>query len=198
MGKFSFELTDANRRIPFIVCGDGLILDYLCMIANAIFTRLLPHSAKRGGLLARRTFAALLLTTLFLGLTPTFADEVDDVERAVLKLTDASQKEGYDFRADIWQRELTPAVGKAVRVQFFKGNDYRVCVAVAPKSKVQVAAHVLDAQGKPMESKVEITEDAWGIILHVKPKNTGVYMVVIRHAGGSEQSTLCAMITGYK
>ena len=126
------------------------------------------------------------------------ADELEDVETAIVKMAGKHEKEGFDFRADIWERELTPELGKAVRVQFFKGNDCRVCVAVSPKSGVQIAAHVLDGEGKVVESKIEAEEGAWGATLHVKPKRTGVYVVVVRHAGGKDKPAICAMITGYK
>jgi hypothetical protein len=125
-------------------------------------------------------------------------DEVDEVEAAVVKLATKQEKEGFDFRADIWERPLPPNLGKAVRVQFFKGNEYRVCVAVPPQSGVQIAAHVLDMEGKPVESKVETEEGGWGATLFVKPERTGVYVVVVRRSGGKEKTTVCAMINGYK
>jgi hypothetical protein len=129
---------------------------------------------------------------------PALADEVDDVETALVKLATKQEKEGFDFRADIWERQLTPDLGKAVRVQFFKGNDYRVCVAVPPRSGVQIAAHVLDMEGHAVESKAEAAEGGWGITLSVKPTRTAVYVVVVRHAGGAEKVVPCAMISGYK
>lgn len=145
-----------------------------------------------------RLFALLAFAAGLVPTVPMHADEVSQVEDAVVGLAKQQEKKGFDFRADIWERELTPDLGKAVRVQFFKGNEYRVCVAVSPKSGVKIAAHVLDVEGRPAESKVEPAEGGWGATLHVKPKRTGVYMVVIRHAGGAAKATLCAMITGYK
>lgn len=150
---------------------------------------------------SRRAMFILSFCLLAAAVTPwasVSADEVEDVETAIVNLAGKYEKDGFDFRADIWERELTPELGKAVRVQFFKGNDYRVCVAVSPKSGVQIAAHVLDAEGKPVESKIETEEGSWGATLHVKPKRTGVFVVVVRHAGGKEKPAICAMITGYK
>jgi len=126
------------------------------------------------------------------------ADEVEEVERAVVKLAEKPEKDGFDFRADIWARDLKPDVGKAVRVQFFKGNEYRVCVAVPPTSGATVVAHVLDAEGKPMESKTETADGGWGVVLSVKPKSTGVYAVVMRQGERKGKVVPCAMITGYK
>lgn len=146
-----------------------------------------------------RLLQSVVILALASGLLPAVrADEVGQVEAAVVSLAEQQEKEGFDFRADIWERELTPELGKAVRIQFFKGNEYRVCVAVSPKSGVQIAAHVLDMEGRPVESKVESSDGGWGLTLHARPKRTGVYVVVIRHAGGKDKPALCAMITGYK
>jgi hypothetical protein len=139
--------------------------------------------------------AALLLVALP---APAGADDLDDVEKAVIKLAEPQEKAGFDFRADIWSRELKPDLGKAVRSQLFKGNEYRVCVAVPQRSGVEIAAHVLDAQGKPVESAVETVKGGWGVTLHVLPQKTGVYMVVIRRSGGKEKAALVGMISGYK
>jgi hypothetical protein len=141
---------------------------------------------------------AMLLWMGFITPPTAVADEVDDVEAAVVKLATKQEKEGFDFRADIWERQLTPDLGKAVRVQFFKGNEYRVCVAVPPQSGVQIAAHVLDMEGRPVESKAESADGGWGVTLSVKPDRTGVYVVVVRRSGGKEKATICAMINGYK
>lgn len=134
---------------------------------------------------------------LFTGAPSVRADETEQVEAALVGLAKTQEALGFDFRADIWERELAPDMGKAVRMQFFKGNDYRVCVAVSPKSGVKIEAHILDGEGKPIETKSEATEGGWGVTLHVKPNRTGVYMVTIRNAGGQKKA-LCAMISGYK
>ncbi|HSI61526.1 MAG TPA: hypothetical protein VLE43_00370 [Candidatus Saccharimonadia bacterium] len=145
-----------------------------------------------------RLLLAMLLVCVLMPATPARADEAAQVEEALVELAKAQEAQGFDFRADIWERELSPEMGKAVRVQFFKGNEYRVCLAVSPKSGVQIVSAVLDSEGKPIESKVEKTAGGWGMTLHVTPKRTGVYMVTVRHAGGTQKKALCAMISGYK
>lgn len=165
------------------------------MRAIAIFTSL--HSPGHRKIL--HLLRTCVLGILCLGsLSPALGDEEKQATDAVLSLTTKHEKDGFDFRADIWVRELKPELGKAVRVQFFKGNDYRVCVAVPKNSGVLIAAHVLDGEGKPIEGKVETTEDGWGLVLHARPKHTGLYVVAIRQSGGKPKVTSCAMITGYK
>jgi len=119
-------------------------------------------------------------------------------EHAVLYLATQYEKEGYDFRSDIWQRELKPEIGKAVRIQLFKGNEYRICLSVPPQSGVQIEAHLLDGNGKKIEKMIQTTEGSWGAVLHVTPPGTGIYMLTVRRSGGTETATICSMISGYK
>jgi hypothetical protein len=123
-------------------------------------------------------------------------EEEEAAETAVLSLTKPLEKEGFDFRADIWERPLAADIGKAVRVQLFKGNDYRVCVAVSRRVGVNIEAHVVDINGQSVEEKSDAR--GWGTVLTVKPKHTGVHVVTIRESGGKPKTVVCTMIMGYK
>lgn len=139
--------------------------------------------------------AIFLLCADLGGLKGSPSDE-EAAEKAVASLLVLQEKLGFDFRADVWERELKPDVGKAVRLQMFKGNDYRICIAVPAQSGVQIEAHVLDDSGKQVEDKIEGKGHA--LILQVKPKRTGVYIVTISQSGGKKIPVTCAMIMGYK
>ncbi len=115
---------------------------------------------------------------------------------AVAKLVHPLEKAGYDFRADVWERELKPDLGKAVRLQLFKGNEYKVCIAVSERAGVQIEGHVLDVDGEKVEAAAD--KLGWGVVLTVKPKHTGVYIVTIRQEGGKPKPVTCTMIMGYK
>jgi len=123
-------------------------------------------------------------------------NEEEEAESAVLTLSKPLEKMGFNFRADIWERPLAPELGKAVRLQLFKGNDYRICVAVPQHAGVNIEAHVVDATGQPVEEKTD--SKGWGTVLTVKPKHTGVHVVTIREAGGKTKTVTCTMIMGYK
>ena len=158
------------------------------MSANAIFA---PASAPRA------CFSAFILAaSLLLLATGARGDDTEEAEMAVARLVHPLEKAGFDFRSDVWERELKPDVGKAVRVQLFKGNEYRVCIAVAEHAGVQIEAHVLDVNGQNVESDVD--KRGWGAVLTVKPKHTGVYVVTIRQSGGTPRPLPCVMIMGYK
>jgi hypothetical protein len=146
---------------------------------------------------SRVFFSALLLAaSLLLPAASAWGDDVEEAEMAVAKLVHPLEKAGYDFRADVWERELKPDLGKAVRLQLFKGNEYKVCIAISERSGVQLEAHVMDVDG----DKVETATDSrgWGVVLTVKPKHTGVYIVTIRQAGGKPKPVTCTLIMGYK
>ena len=139
----------------------------------------------------------LLLPLLLLpGRAP--ADETQDAETAAQSMVRPLERDGFVFRAEAWVKELRPEMGKAIKVQLFKGNDYRFCVAVPPKSGVKITAAVLDFEGKP-GGQLRVVEQGWGLVLEYQPKKTGVHVVAIRQlAEGRAKPTICAMVTGYK
>jgi hypothetical protein len=139
-----------------------------------------------------------MLACCLLAVQPTRADDRAAAEAAAQALVRPLEKEGFVFRSEGWLRELTPDMGKAVRVQLFKGNDYRFCVAVPPESGVQITATVLGFDGKPGGTLRQL-EDGWGLVLEFQPPKTGVYAVAIRQTtGGKSAPVTCAMFTGYQ
>ncbi len=150
--------------------------------------------------MSRRFFLLLGTAALPLLLLPGHApaDETQDAEGAAQSMVRPLEKEGYVFRAEAWVKELRPEMGKAIKVQLFKGNDYRFCVAVPPKSGIKITAAVLDFEGKP-GGQLRVVEQGWGLVLEYQPKKTGVHVVAIRQLEeGRRKPTICAMVTGYK
>lgn len=141
--------------------------------------------------------SAFLALSLLLGLAlPVCARDKDDAQAAAKALTVPLEKEGYEFRAEYWNGELKPQMGRAVRVQLFKGNDYRFCVGIPVGSKGKVNAVLLDFEGKVI-SKTQVHPDGWGAVVSAKPKKTGLYALAIQLAEGT-RDTACAMTTGWK
>jgi hypothetical protein len=140
----------------------------------------------------------LALITLGLWTMPIHGGEAEEADAAARRLAEPLEKKDFVFRAESWLKELRPEVGKAIKVQLFKGNDYRFCVAVPPQSGVQVTAAVLDFEGKP-GGDLRIVEGGWGLVLEYKPKRTGVYAVAIRQTeAGQPRATTAALLVGYK
>ncbi len=133
-----------------------------------------------------------------LGTATVLADEKELAAATAMRLVPQQEQDGYEFRTEAWVKDLEVKTGRAVRVQLFKGNEYRFCIAVAPESGVHVTAAVLDAQGTP-GGEILPVKAGWGLILSYKPKKTGVYVVAIRQTdAGKAKEVPCAMITGWK
>jgi hypothetical protein len=126
------------------------------------------------------------------------AGDKKSAESAATALSAPLERDGYAFRAESWTRDLSSKMGRAVRVQLFKGNDYRFCVAVPMDSGVKITAAVLDFDGKP-RGDLKPIDQGWGLVLSFKPKKTGVYAVAIRQVEGGKTTTVpCSVITGYR
>ena len=124
--------------------------------------------------------------------------EPSESESAAWSMARPLEKDGFAFRAESWDKELRPEMGKAVRVQLFTGHDYRFCIAVPMSSGVQITAAVLDADGKPAGT-LQAVEQGWGLVVSFKPKHTGVFVVAVRQTDkGKAKAVPCAMLTGFK
>ena len=164
------------------------------MSATSIFSNCIPTS------LANPRRWAFLFTFLLALAMPWQgrASDKKDAEGAAHALSVALEKDGFEFRADLWEKDLRPEMGKALRIQLFKGNDYRFCLAVPPDSGVHITATVLDFDGKPVGT-IQPVAQGWGLVLSFKPKKTGAYVVAIRQKeDGKPREVPCAVATGWK
>jgi hypothetical protein len=152
------------------------------------------HMSQANYRLLFSVFASLFMV----GVEVRAADDVSEAASAAWSLAGPLEKDAFAFRAEYWEKDLKPDVGKAVRVQLFKGNDYRFCIAVPSKSGVQITATVLDSSGKPMGS-LQTVEQGWGVVLSFKPKRTDVYAVAVRQTEkGTGKTVSCVILTGYQ
>lgn len=141
--------------------------------------------------------SALIAMTLVLGwAVPAFSRDKDQAQAAVKAMLAPLEKQGFEFRAEFWNGELKPQLGRAVRVQLFKGNDYRFCVGIPAGSKARINAVLLDFDGKVI-STTEVHPDGWGAVVTAKPKKTGLYALAIQQVEGTK-GVACAMTTGWK
>jgi hypothetical protein len=141
--------------------------------------------------------ALLLSLAAFWLVSRVSAADRHDAERAARAAAQPLEKLGFSFRADVWSKELKPDVGKAVRVQLFKGNEYRFIIAVPPASGAVVGAAVLDFAGKVASSQVGAEGESRTVVLAIEPKQTGVYLVAMHLGAGGAAVPVC-LIAGYK
>lgn len=147
---------------------------------------------------ARSAFALLtaLLALTFAPVMP--AAPAGEAEAAAKAMARDQEKDGYVFRAEAWKGVLGKDIGKAVKMQLFKGNEYCIGVAVPRQSGVHISGSVLDFKGEPV-GEIQPVVDGWGFLLFFKPKKTGVYVVTLHQTeAGKPQETDCAIITGYR
>ncbi|MBL9176525.1 MAG: hypothetical protein JNM65_00600 [Verrucomicrobiaceae bacterium] len=148
--------------------------------------------------LPRLTVAAVFAGSLLLMPARLPAEDHGDAEKAAHALAYDQENEGYNIRAEGWSRVLEPKLGKAARMQLYKGNEYCFCVAVPKKSGVHITGAVLDLEGKPVGEILPVL-DGWGFVLFFKPKKTGMYMIAIHQTDkGKRKEVPVSMITGYK
>ncbi|MBE2285451.1 MAG: hypothetical protein IAE77_18465 [Prosthecobacter sp.] len=147
------------------------------------------------------TFTALLVAALQLILlqaTSLRAADREDAEAAAQALAYDQENEGFNIRAESWSRDLQPKLGKATRMQLYKGNEYCFCVAVPKKSGVHITGAVLDLEGKPSGEILPVL-DGWGFVLFYKPKKTGMYMIAIHQTEkGKRKEVPVVMVSGYR
>jgi len=91
--------------------------------------------------------------------------------------------ETFTLREDYWKGLLTTQTGRALRLQFFKRNHYRLFLGVAPESlppgaKLQI--HVYDAENEEVASAVgEAGEASLGLTFE-NDRKTGLYLILLR------------------
>ena len=143
-----------------------------------------------------RPFIALLL--VFSAACPVVlaADEIPPAVAAARAQAEKFAADGFTFREDHWESIVSPKKGKGIRIQLFKGHEYRICVSAEPGSGAKIVSHVVGAEGTPIEDENEALGDGTAVNIHVSPEKTGVHIILVRQDG--EEEVQCAMVIGYR
>lgn len=91
--------------------------------------------------------------------------------------------EGFSLRQDYWQGVLTTKTGKGLKLQFFKGNTYRLFFGVSPSALPKdgtLHLHLYNAAGEEVaHAPGEAGKPA--VALHFENTlKTGLYLVLMR------------------
>jgi hypothetical protein len=109
-------------------------------------------------------FAALLLSGVFAGSAGGQAFPVDAPEHQALTIaSEALGDPDFTLRQDYWKGLVTPSAGRAVRLQFFKRNLYRLYFGVSPTEL---------PKGEPGAAAVTLAFE--------NTLRTGVYLILMR------------------
>jgi hypothetical protein len=106
------------------------------------------------------------------------------------------EKQGFEFRQQAWAGQLKPELGRAVRMQLYRGLDYRIAITLPAGAAGKLTAMLLDGEGKPV-GDTELAKSGLSAVISFKPRRTQVYAVAIRLVEG-KKDVLCAMTTGWK
>ncbi len=117
-----------------------------------------------------------------------------------LAAPDIKRKE-FDLRDDFWSGSLTGEAGKAIRLQFFKGNDYTVYFAAGSDEIAKGTKVFLRVVSKDNEVIAESKgQKGSATSVKVAPPGTGLYLVLMRVEveGDEERQIPCALFYGYE
>lgn len=131
-------------------------------------------------------FSSAFLLICFLA-TSLVADErypEDSPEHQALSLaTDSLAESGFSLREDYWQGILSGETGRALKLQFFKRNEYRLYLGVAPKAlppKAKLDLRIFDTENNEVAAMMgEPDEAAVGLVFENKVR-TGLFLVLMR------------------
>jgi len=112
----------------------------------------------------------------------------------VAMASDALEREGFQIRPDAWQSAIEPEVGKAVRVQLFRGHTYAIVALPVTGDEGAVEANVIDGTGRPAEQRNRNWRGASR--LDFTPNATGLYLILVRNT--SDREVTGAVVIGYK
>jgi len=91
------------------------------------------------------------------------------------------ENDNFMLREDYWKGNVTAQTGKAVRLQFFKGNTYRFFFAIEAKKAndtTSLSMRIYDAQSREVAAvKSEPAQTATAMTF--QPKATGLYLVLM-------------------
>lgn len=107
---------------------------------------------------------------------------LDSPEHAALSAaSEFLANDAFLLRQDYWKGSLTTETGKALRLQFFKGNRYRFFFAANKKQLPDEALlhlHIYDkASNEVASSSTTLSHNV--VDLEFKPKSTGLYLVLM-------------------
>ena len=107
---------------------------------------------------ARRT--ALLIGALLVFQVAASRASVDDAQSFALQAAEPYVKEGFQVREDYWGGDLGVGEKKAVRQQFFKGNEYWFWMGTEVE-QAKVSVHVYDADGKLVRATRQLAKGSF-------------------------------------
>jgi len=177
-----------------------------------VFNNALPKKSPRSRLSAHlASVISFIALTLYAPLAGKAADKNDNPfppdspeHSALQAASEYLANDAFLLRQDYWKGNLTTELGKALQLQFFKGNRYHFFFAVSktrlPKQAL-LHLHIYDKASNEVAS-VSSQTSSNVIDLQFKPKSTGLYLVLMSVEVPKDSSALTGipsvMFYGYE
>ncbi len=120
---------------------------------------------------------------------------VDDAFSAALAGRAQYIKEGFTLREDYWGGDLPVKTQKAIVQQLFKGTDYWFWMGT-DTDNAKISVHVYDSDGNLAEA--ESVQQKHFAAVHVMPKTTGTYYLIVEIEKSNQERTHWALAYGYR
>lgn len=128
--------------------------------------------------------ASLVLSGTLAGTASAQGFPEDAPEHQALTLaSEALGDSAFTLRQDYWKGLVTPESGRAVRLQFFKRNLYRLYFGVAPSALPKGAKlhlHIFDSENKEVAAATGEPGAAAVSLAFENTLRTGVYLILMR------------------
>jgi hypothetical protein len=131
-----------------------------------------------------KLLAALVLSGSFVRTASAQAFSEDAPEHQALTLaSEALGDPDFTLRQDYWKGLVTPSSGRAVKLQFFKRNLYRLYFGVAPSELPKGAKlhlHIFDSENEEVAAATSEPGAAAVTLAFENTRKTGVYLILMR------------------
>ncbi len=108
----------------------------------------------------------------------------DSPEHQALSLaTDALGEEGFSLREDYWKGIVSGETGRALKLQFFKRNEYRLYFGVSPDvlpPKAKLDLRIFDAKNEQVAAMMGEPDEAALELIFENKVRTGLFLVLMR------------------
>ena len=137
----------------------------------------------------------ILALSLMALLQPGCIASVDDAFSAALQGAAPYIKQGFTLREDYWGGDLPVKTQKAIIQQLFKGTDYWFWMGT-DSDTAKISVHVYDSDGNLAEE--EHLQQKHFAAVHVKPKTTGTYYLIVEIEKSNQERTHWALAYGFR
>lgn len=134
-----------------------------------------------------RKLQRLAFVSLTLAATGLVADDrypEDSPEHQALSLaTESLEEKGFSLREDYWSGILSGETGRALKLQFFKRNEYRLYLGVSPDSlppKAKLDLRIFDSKNVEVAAMMGEPDEAAVELIFENKVRTGLFLVLMR------------------